>query len=209
MGKVEKKSMSFEEQLNMIEKYGLNPTELFIINLIFLTQEGYEEPYLLRFLKIKENKESFRPTLVELQKKGIILKSYNIPEKGQRFDPLEIPFNQNFFKTYWKASFELGKELFDTYPMFTNINGVTCSLRGISKKFDSLEDFYRFYGKSIGWNAEKHKEIIDLITWEQENNVGFLRMSIASFVIEQKWVELKALKDGKIANVNFDTLVQI
>ena len=126
MGKVEKKSMSFEEQLNMIEKYGLNPTELFIINLIFLTQEGYEEPYLLRFLKIKENKESFRPTLVELQKKGIILKSYKIPEKGQRFDPLEIPFNQNFFKTYWKASFELGKELFDTYPMFTNINGVNC-----------------------------------------------------------------------------------
>ena len=93
--------------------------------------------------------------------------------------------------------------------MFTNINGYTVSLRGISKKFDSLEDFYRFYGKTIGWNLEKHKEIIELINWEQNNNVGFLRMSIASFVIEQKWEELKALKDGKIANVNFDTLVQI
>jgi hypothetical protein len=83
------------------------------------------------------------------------------------------------------------------------------SLRGISKKFNSLEDFYRFYGKAIGWNAEKHREIIDLITWEQNNNIGFLRMSIASFVIEAKWEELKALKDGKIANVNFDTVMQL
>ena len=56
-----------DQDLAIIEKYGLNPTELFVINLIFLTQEGYEEPYLLRFLKIPENKENFRPTLVELQ----------------------------------------------------------------------------------------------------------------------------------------------
>jgi len=198
-----------DQDLAIIEKYGLNPTELFVINLIFLTQEGYEESYLLRYLKIPENKENFRPILVALQNKGIILKSYKIPEKGQKFDPLEIPFNQNFFKTYWRASFTLGKELFDAYPMFANINGYTVSLRGISKKFDTLEDFYRFYGKSIGWDATKHKEILELISWEQDNAVGFLRMSIASFVIEQKWVELKALKDGKIANVNFDTLVQL
>lgn len=201
--------MSIDEQLNILEKYGLNPIELFIVNLIFLTQEGYEEPYLLRYLKIPENKENFRPTLLKLQDKGIILKSYKIPEKGSKFDPLEIPLNQNFFKTFWKSSFELGKELFETYPMFVNINGITYSLRSIAKKFNSLEDFYRFYGKSISWNLDKHKEIIDLINWEQQNNIGFLRMSLSSFVIEQKWNELKALKDGDVANINFDTLVQI
>lgn len=198
-----------DQDLAIIEQYRLTPTELFIINLIFLTQEGYEESYLARFLKIPENKELFRPTLVELQNKGIIIKSWKIPEKGQKFDPMEIPFNKNFFKTYWKASFELGKELFETYPMFTNINGVTVSLRGFSKRFNSLEDMYRFYGKTIGWNAEKHREIIDLIKWEQDNNIGFLRMSISSFIVENKWNELKALKDGNIVNVNFDTIVQI
>lgn len=198
-----------DQDLAIIEKYRLTPTELFVVNLIFLTQEEYEEPYLSRFLKIPENKELFRPTLVELQNKGIILKSYKIPEKGQKFDPLEIPLNQNFFKTYWKASFELGKELFDKYPMFTNINGVTVSLRSFAKKFNSLEDMYRFYGKTIGWNADKHREIIDLIEWEQNNNIGFLRMSLSSFIIENKWNELKALKDGNIVNVNFDTIVQI
>ena len=93
--------------------------------------------------------------------------------------------------------------------MFINMNGTTVSLRSIAKKFNSLEDFYRFYGKSISWNLDKHKEIIDLINWEQQNNIGFLRMSLSSFVIEQKWNELKALKDGDVANINFDTLVQI
>lgn len=200
--------MSIEEQLNILEKYELNPNELFIIELIFMVREGFKKSYLARFLKVKENKRIFKETLVSLQNKGIILKDYIIPTKGS-FDPLEIPLNTNFFKTYWKSSFEIGKELFNTYPMFTNVNGFTVSLKGISKKFDSLEDFYRFYGKIIGWNLEKHKEIIDLIKWEQENNIGFLRMNLASFVIENKWNELKALKDGNIVNVNFDTIVQI
>ena len=31
-------------------------------------------------------------------------------------------------------------------------------------------------------------------------------MSLASFVIENKWNELEALRDGKIANVNFNTI---
>ena len=200
--------MSIEEQLNILEKYELNPNELFIIELIFMVRDGFKKSYLARFLKVKENKRIFKETLVSLQNKGIILKDYIIPTKGS-FDPLEIPLNTNFFKTYWKSSFDIGKELFNTYPMFTNVNGFTVSLKGISKKFDSLEDFYRFYGKTIGWNLEKHKEIIDLIKWEQENNIGFLRMNLASFVIENKWNELKALKDGNIVNVNFDTIVQI
>lgn len=201
--------MIIEEQLNILEKYQLTPNELFVINLIFLTQEGYKEDYLLRFLRIPENKELFRSTLVSLQDKGVIIKSWKIPESGKRFDPLEIPLNKNFSKTYWKSSFEIGKELFETYPMFTNINGVIVSLRGFSRKFDSLEDMYRFYGKTIGWSAEKHKEIIELIKWEQDNNIGFLRTSISSFIIENKWNELKALKEGNIANINFDTIIQI
>lgn len=205
--------MSFDEQLNILEKYRLNPTELFVINLIFLTQEGYKEPYLLRFLKIPENKENFRPILVELQKKGIILKSYKIPEKGQKFDPIEIPFNQNFFKTYWKASFEIGVELREAYPKRTIIGGIYTSLLGIAKKFDSLEDFYRFYGKSIGWNLDTHNKIISLIKWEQENEIGFINFSISTFVIERKWEELELLKAdydaGRLSNIKFDTLTQI
>ena len=90
--------------------------------------------------------------------------------------------------------------------MFTNIEGKVVGLRGISKKFDSLEDFYRFYGKAIKWDPKIHQRIIDLLNWEQNNNIGYINFSIASFVIEHKWEELEALKDGKIVNTNFETL---
>lgn len=190
-----------------MEKYNLTPSEYFVIKLIFMTQEGYEESYLLRYLKI--NKSTFRDDLVSLQDKGVILKSWKIPEKGSKFDPLEIPINKNFFKNMFKSSLELGEQLFDAYPMFVNINGSTFSLRSFAKKFDTIEDFFRFYGKSIHWDLDKHNEILELIKWDQENNIGFLKMSICNFVVEQKWNELEALKNGDVSNINFDTIRQL
>ena len=194
-------------ELAIMEQYKLTPSEYFVVKLIFMTQEGYEESYLLRYLKM--NKDTFRDDLVSLQDKGIILKSWKIPEKGSKFDPLEIPLNKNFFKNMFKSSLELGKQLFDAYPMFVNINGSTFSLRSFAKKFDSIEDFFRFYGKTIHWDLDKHNKILDLIKWDQDNNVGFLKMTICNFVIEQKWNELETLKNGDIANINFDTIQQL
>ena len=199
--------MSIEEQLNLMDKYQLTPTELFITELIFMTQEGYQESYLLRFLRI--NKSIFRDNLIALQDKGVILKSWKIPEKGSKFDPLEIPLNKNFFKNIFKSSLELGKQLFEAYPMFVNINCHTYSLRSFAKKFDTIEDFFRFYGKTIHWDLELHNKILDLIKWEQDNNIGFLKMTICNFVIEQKWNELDALKNGDMININFDTIQQL
>lgn len=196
---------NIDEEIAIMEKYGITPNELFVIKAILLLQEGYPEDYLLRYLKLPE-KEDFRTTLVNLQNKGIILKSYEIPKKGETFDPEEIQINKAFFKTIYRSGFDLGKELFDIYPMFTNIEGKVVGLRGISKKFDSLEDFYRFYGKAIKWDPKIHQRIIDLLNWEQNNNIGYINFSIASFVIEHKWEELEALKDGKIVNTNFETL---
>lgn len=196
-------------ELSIMEQYCLNPTEYFIVKLIFMVQEGYKELYLLRYLNIKDNRETFRDNLVSLQNKGVILKSWDIPEKGSKFDPLEIPLNKNFFKNMFKSSLELGKQLFKAYPMFVNINGYTYSLRSFAKKFDTIEDFFRFYGKTIHWDLDLHNKILDLIKWEQDNNIGFLKMTICNFVIEQKWNELEALKNGDIVNINFDTIQQL
>jgi len=194
-------------ELVIMEQYKLTPSEYFVVKLIFMTQEGYEESYLLRYLKI--NKSTFRDDLVSLQDKGVILKSWKIPNKGSKFDPLEIPLNKNFFKNMFKSSLELGKQLFDAYPMFVNINGSTFSLRSFAKKFNSIEDFFRFYGKTIHWNLELHNKILDLIKWDQDNNIGFLKMTICNFVVEMKWNELEALKNGDVANINFDTIQQL
>jgi len=201
---------NIDTEIALLEKYELNPTELFVVKTLLLTQEGYSEDYLIRYLAIPESaRGDLREVLTSLQNKGIILKSYKIPQKGKEFDPMEIPIAQNFFNTIYRNSFDMGKELLDTYPMFGQIQGSVVSLRGVSKKFDSLEDFFRFYGKQIKWNPEKHKEILELINWEQNNNIGFINFSLATFVIEHKWNELKALKEGKLVNTNYDTLTSL
>ncbi len=78
-------------------------------------------------------------------------------------------------------------------------------LRGVTKKFNSLEDCYRAYGKAINWNPEKHKEILELIDWAK-NYTNFIQFSLASFVVDRHWETLEALRDGKISNINFDTI---
>ena len=99
----------------------------------------------------------------------------------------------------------MGKELFDSYPQFGNINGNLIPLRGVSKKFDSLEQAYFKYGKSIGFNPEKHKTIIELVNWARENNI--LNCSLASFIVNEGWHDLNALKNGTdAANINYDAV---
>lgn len=161
---------------------------------------------MFRFLRIPEHdRGDFRNILISLQDKGIINKSYNIPQKGEEFKPEEIPINKNLIRYFHKDSFDMGLELFEEYPQFGSINGEAIALRGVAKKFDSLEDFYRFYGKSIRWNPDIHKEIIELVRWAKEQ-ATIINQSIASFVINQGWNDLRALKNGEGTNYNFDTV---
>jgi hypothetical protein len=196
---------TLDAELNFLEKYHLTPTELMAIKTILLAQDS-EDEYIFKFNNILTFVNiKFRDLLISLQNKGIILKSYKIPEEGSTLNLEEIEMNKNFVKNFYKSSFELGKELFEEYPMFGEINGSIVPLRGVAKKFNSLEDFYRFYGKSIKWNIEKHNHIIELVRWAKDNTT-FLNCSISSFCINQLWNELEALKEGKIININFDSV---
>ena len=67
---------TIDEEIAILEKYGLTPTELFVIKTILLLQEDYPENYLLRYLQMPEkDRGDFREILVSLQNKGIILKT--------------------------------------------------------------------------------------------------------------------------------------
>lgn len=179
--------------------------ELFTAELVIMKQEGYDN-YIERYAGLPpEIRGDFRTILRSLQNKGIILKSCKIPEKGKPLSLFDIKFNQNFLNFFHRNAGDLGKELWETYPMFGNINGCTVSLRGITKKFNTLEDFFRAYGKEIRWNQALHKEIMDLIIWAKENT-QYINTNISSFVIEHKWEELKKLKDGEIGNINYDAV---
>lgn len=194
-------TLTLEEEISILDKYGLTPNELLILRVLLLFQDGQDEELLQSLLvTLKRVGIQLREVLISLQDKEIILKSYRMPKQGEVFDPLAIPINKNFIKNLYKCSFELGKELFEEYPQFGSINGNLIPLRGVSKHFDSLEQAYFKYGKCIGWNPEKHSKIIELTKWGKENNI--INCSLSSYIINNGWLDLQAIKDGNNGNYN-------
>ena len=202
------KDLNLEQQLIFCEKYSINPSELLLLEILLLAQEG-EQPEIVNtyFTSRMCARGNTRELLSGLQNAGVITKAYKIPEKGSAFNPLDVPINKNLVKDFFKCSFEMGKELFENYPMFGLINGEPVGIRSVSKKFDSLEDFYRYYGKSISWKPDKHKYIMELVSWAKDHNL--LVTTLANFVIDHKWEELEALRNGEIANIDFNAVKQL
>lgn len=197
--------LTLDQEISILEKYRLTSTELLLIRVLLILQdENNEELFANYIYTLKSARINLRDILLSLQEKGIILKHYTIPTPGVEFDPYSIEINKNFIKNLYKCSFELGQELFEEYPAFAVINNSYTSLRGVSKHFNSLEDAYVKYGKSIKWNPEIHQEIIELVKWAKEHNM--LNMSLGSFIVNNGWHDLKAIMNGDAGNVNFDSI---
>lgn len=198
-------TLNLEEEIIILDKYNLTPNELLVLKVLLLFQEEEQTELLSTLLNtFKHIGLEFRNILVTLQEKGLILKGFHIPNSGQEFDPHSIPINKNFTKGFYKCSFEMGKELFEEYPQFGSINGNVVPLRGVSKHYNSLEDAYFKYGKAIGWNPEKHNHIIKLTKWAKDNNL--INCSLASYIINNGWLDIQAIKDGKTVNFNTDAI---
>ena len=176
---------------------------MFVQGLLLYQEEQNEEVLGLYISILQDCGVSTKSILLSLQEKGIILKTYKIQE-GE-FDPFNIPINKNFTKYLYKSSFSLGKELFEEYPQFATINGNVVSIRTVAKKFDSLEDAFARYGKEIRWSLETHNYIIELIKWAKEQG-NIINYSLASFIINNGWHDLEALKNGDLVNINFDAV---
>lgn len=196
-----KYNYNIDNEIALLEKYELSPNELFVLKLVLLLQDG-DTNYLKRWLQINDGCD-FRDIIISLQNKRMINKDFKVPNKGEEFNPYDIPINKLVTKTFFRASFDLGEELYLEYPQFTIINGSQIPLRTVAKKFNSLEDAYRFYAKQIKYNPTKHQEILDLVKWAKENNI--LQMSLASFIINNSWNDLVDLKQGG-SNINYNAV---
>lgn len=193
-----------DNELILMEKYNISPTELYVIKTILIAIEGNYNP--LQKLNTILN-GNFRIVLENLQSKGIITKEYKLPKIGTSFIPKDVRFNKNFLKQYYRSSFELGNELFETYPQFTTVQGAVYNLRRVSKKFNDLEDAFAKYAKIIKNNPEIHQEILNLIAWGIENGYNFTTLD--DFICDRGWLSLKAFKEGNGTNVNTDAVKMI
>lgn len=196
--------LRIDEELIILTKYKLTPNEFYLVKALILYDDFPK--YLTEYLQVCIiTNINIRDLLVSLQSKEIILKTYKIPEPGNPFKPEDVQLNKLFLKNYYKASFELGKELFEVYPQFANINGITVPLRSVSKKFDSMEDFFKFYAKSIKYNVDLHNKIIELTKWAADNT-NIINTTLVNYVVDQRWNDIEALKDGTQGNINFNTV---
>lgn len=200
------KHLDLEQQLKWCDLYKITPNELTLFEVLLLLQED-DDPELVKFyFELNEqSRGQIRELLVRLQEAGLINQSFKIPDKGVSINPYDIPLNKIKIKQFYKSSFELGKDLYENYPLSTVVNGIEYKLRRISKKFNSLEDAFLKYGKSIGWNPDRHEEIISLIKQGIETNYNFTTLD--DFIVDNDWLNLEAMaKDGIINNSNMKLL---
>ena len=196
--------LTLDNELCLLEKYKLEPTELFTVKVILLAQQDGEYEWLQRFAQIVK----LREVLKNLQEKGIILKSWKMPKEGSNLQVEEIPFNQNFQKQFFRASFEMGEELFNTYPQFLVVNGMSYNARRISKKYNDLEDAFAKYGKAIKNNPDIHNQIIDDIKWAiEDGNYPFTTLD--DFIADRSWTALHSFRVGEGTNVNNEAIKMI
>ena len=191
---------NIDNTLALLEKYKITPTELFLTKLLLLVKEEGEYEPLQRYANIF----NIRETLKSLREKEIILKSYKLPNAGERFIPENVEFNKNFIKQFYRASFEMGKELFDMYPQSTIVNGSVYNLRRVSKKFDSLEEAFAKYAKYINNKPETHTKVLELVKWGIDNNYNFTTLD--SFIVDNDWNNILAFKNNNSINVNNDAI---
>lgn len=200
-------AFDIDNELIFLEKYNLTPTELMTIRTILLAQDNQED-YLFKFNNILTKTDvKFRDILISLQNKQIITKAYKIPNEGESFEFEDVTFNKSIVRAFYRASFELGKELFNVYPQTTIVNGVIYALRRVSKKFNSLEDAFRVYGKTIRWDEELHNEIIELVKWGIDNDYSFTTLD--DFIVDNAWESIRAIRDGHAININFNAIKQL
>lgn len=199
---------SIKQEIAILNKYKINPTELFVLRLLLIAQDDEEDESLYEFLSLPEDcRGSLRQILESLRNKGIINKSFKLPNSGEEINLLEIPINKTITKSLYKSAFEMGEELFAAYPQWCYINGKAVALRSISKKFNTPEDAFRYYGKCIGWNPEKHNSVIELLKWAKDKDI--INFSLSSFIVDRRWLDLEAMKEGKISNICFDSFTDI
>lgn len=182
--------MELNTILNIMSEFSLTADELLLVWLTLYArdEENHAEFFRRWFTDCKGN-ERLKDLFNSLKEKGVIKKNYN----PNSYIPNDIDFNSRFLNKYYKQSGKLGAELFNEYESFVFINGKNFSLKNISKKFYTLEEFFFFYSSQIGHSPDKHQEILELLKWGKENKL--ITYGILEFVSSHKWLELKKMKE--------------
>lgn len=193
---MEKLKNSIKEQLMLMERFSLTAEEFLAIEMLFYSKDAVEVDTLVLYNNLPIEKSGFSEILKNLKQKGVLDESFKIPNKGESFDVMSLPFSEKFQKAYKKSSGELGQELYEAYPFATFIDGELKPQRCFDQFFKSKEEMCFEYGKAICWSQERHQEVLDLIKWAKDHDHFGIRMSLGSFITNRMWESIKLVKDN-------------
>ena len=66
-------------------------------------------------------------------------------------------------------------------------------LKTFAKRFNSFDEMYFFYSSQIGHSPEKHREVMELLKWAQQNKL--IHCGIVEFIVSRQWNILKKMKE--------------
>lgn len=175
--------------------YKITIEELFFFKLLFLAQREEDKDDLLKDFILNTAHADPLVLLNRLQEVGIIVKSCKLPSSGDELLADNIKFNSHLIGRIFKHSGDLGESLWENYPDFTIINNDYVTLKNVAKHYNSIDEFFQAYGKSIGFNYEKHQQVLEIIEWAKEHNI--IKENIAGFIINRGWEVLTKIKENK------------
>ena len=187
--------MSLDTILNIMAKWNLTADELLLLYLTFIAQEenGNKISYFQKWYETG-GQSRLRDLFESLKSKGVIIKNYN----PTTYQPDDVELNSKFLSQYFKLTGDCGKELWETYPDNCIINGQVVSLKNFSKKYNSKDDLYFAYAKTIKHSMKTHKHIIDTLKWAISKDL--VNVSLVEFIISNKWEEYDKLRKNSIGN---------
>lgn len=200
----------------LMQEYNMSAEMLFVLKLIFNVYDAVNSndnneiqesrARFKRYFLENYNVDDIRNTLKELMKRKI-LKTVNIPDDYplKSLDAEKFGFNENFQKSYRRFTYEMGRELWDAYPKLGYINDKEVPLTSL-KTFNSEEELFTFYVKSIKHDENKHLEILKLIEWSKTFPNSFINMNIESFVKGRVWDAIEEFKES--GNIGFESSIK-
>lgn len=187
--------LSLNEEMSIYIKSGLTPTEFFVVRLLLLAAEDHTK-YIVDYVSnISNGKQLVRSVLESLMSKKVINSTFKMPKEGESLNFKAIPFNKHFINMYIKESHQLGKEFYDAYPPFININGKMCSIRNFTKAgIYSFEDFCIFYSKQLKNANATHERVMAALEFAKENNL--INYTILEFIASKKYEEIEFIMNS-------------
>ena len=184
--------MDITSYFKVCKQFNISLQECLLLKVLLLIKNNDFNSFCVEYFDTPESvRGSLRKNLLRLQEIDLIDKSYRIPEVGEKLDITSIKINKKFEKAFYRTSFELGKQLFESFPQFITIKGNQVGARRVSNKFNTLEEAFETYGRSILWDLDKHKKVIESVEWGKAHKL--INCTLATFILDRVWEELETL----------------